>query len=75
MAGDAVSLRNEWHWRNECQSGAPICRALQEGLITRVGGAKPVQVDVRVLAAPASPDRLLGVKRWLGGAYTRYAEA
>ena len=30
---------------------AKVLRALQEGLVTRVGGAKPVQVDVRVLAA------------------------
>jgi two-component system, NtrC family, nitrogen regulation response regulator NtrX len=30
---------------------AKVLRALQEGLITRVGGAKPIQVDVRVLAA------------------------
>jgi two-component system, NtrC family, nitrogen regulation response regulator NtrX len=30
---------------------AKVLRALQEGIITRVGGAKPIQVDVRVLAA------------------------
>jgi two-component system, NtrC family, nitrogen regulation response regulator NtrX len=30
---------------------AKVLRALQEGLITRVGGARPIQVDVRVLAA------------------------
>ena len=30
---------------------AKVLRALQEGLVTRVGGAKPVKVDVRVLAA------------------------
>ena len=30
---------------------AKVLRALQEGVITRVGGNKPVQVDVRVLAA------------------------
>jgi two-component system, NtrC family, nitrogen regulation response regulator NtrX len=30
---------------------AKVLRALQEGLITRVGGAKPIRVDVRVLAA------------------------
>lgn len=30
---------------------AKVLRALQEGLITRVGGAKPIKVDVRVLAA------------------------
>jgi two-component system, NtrC family, nitrogen regulation response regulator NtrX len=30
---------------------AKALRALQEGVITRVGGAKPIQVDVRVLAA------------------------
>jgi two-component system nitrogen regulation response regulator NtrX len=30
---------------------AKVLRALQEGVITRVGGAKPIQVDVRVIAA------------------------
>jgi two-component system nitrogen regulation response regulator NtrX len=30
---------------------AKVLRALQEGFITRIGGAKPVQVDVRVIAA------------------------
>ena len=30
---------------------AKVLRALQEGIITRVGGAKPIQVDVRVIAA------------------------
>ena len=30
---------------------AKVLRALQEGIITRVGGAKPINVDVRVLAA------------------------
>ncbi|HEX8692169.1 MAG TPA: sigma-54 dependent transcriptional regulator [Longimicrobium sp.] len=30
---------------------AKVLRALQEGIITRVGGAKPIRVDVRVLAA------------------------
>ncbi|MGH7533107.1 MAG: sigma-54-dependent transcriptional regulator [Gemmatimonadales bacterium] len=30
---------------------AKVLRALQEGIITRVGGARPVTVDVRVLAA------------------------
>ncbi|CAN5330910.1 sigma-54 dependent transcriptional regulator [soil metagenome] len=30
---------------------AKVLRALQEGLITRVGGQRPVKVDVRVLAA------------------------
>jgi two-component system nitrogen regulation response regulator NtrX len=30
---------------------AKVLRALQEGLISRVGGAKPIKVDVRVLAA------------------------
>ena len=30
---------------------AKVLRALQEGIVTRVGGAKPIQVDVRVLAA------------------------
>jgi two-component system nitrogen regulation response regulator NtrX len=28
-----------------------VLRALQEGIITRVGGEKPIQVDVRVIAA------------------------
>ncbi|MEO8031194.1 MAG: sigma-54 dependent transcriptional regulator [Gemmatimonadota bacterium] len=30
---------------------AKVLRALQEGIITRVGGSKPIEVDVRVLAA------------------------
>jgi two-component system, NtrC family, nitrogen regulation response regulator NtrX len=30
---------------------AKLLRVLQEGMVTRIGGAKPVQVDVRVLAA------------------------
>jgi two-component system nitrogen regulation response regulator NtrX len=30
---------------------AKVLRALQEGVITRVGGAKPIRVDVRVLSA------------------------
>ena len=30
---------------------AKVLRALQEGVITRVGGSRPIQVDVRVLAA------------------------
>ena len=30
---------------------AKVLRALQEGIITRVGGAKPIKVDVRVMAA------------------------
>jgi two-component system nitrogen regulation response regulator NtrX len=30
---------------------AKVLRALQEGIITRVGGARPIKVDVRVLAA------------------------
>ncbi len=30
---------------------AKVLRVLQDGVVTRVGGAKPVQVDVRVLAA------------------------
>jgi len=30
---------------------AKLLRALQEGIVTRIGGAKPVRVDVRVLAA------------------------
>ena len=30
---------------------AKVLRALQEGIITRVGGSKPIQVDVRVIAA------------------------
>ncbi len=30
---------------------AKVLRALQEGVITRVGGSKPIEVDVRVLAA------------------------
>ncbi len=30
---------------------AKVLRALQEGVVTRVGGARPIKVDVRVLAA------------------------
>ena len=30
---------------------AKVLRVLQDGVVTRVGGAKPIQVDVRVLAA------------------------
>jgi len=30
---------------------AKVLRALQEGIVTRIGGSKPIQVDVRVLAA------------------------
>jgi two-component system nitrogen regulation response regulator NtrX len=30
---------------------AKVLRALQEGLITRIGGKKPIQVDVRIIAA------------------------
>ena len=33
------------------QAQAKVLRALQEGIVTRVGGAKPINVDVRVLAA------------------------
>jgi two-component system nitrogen regulation response regulator NtrX len=34
---------------------AKVLRALQEGVVTRIGGQKPVQVDVRVLAATNKP--------------------
>jgi two-component system nitrogen regulation response regulator NtrX len=30
---------------------AKLLRVLQEGVVTRIGGSKPIQVDVRVLAA------------------------
>jgi two-component system nitrogen regulation response regulator NtrX len=30
---------------------AKVLRALQEGVVTRIGGAKPIQVDVRIIAA------------------------
>jgi two-component system nitrogen regulation response regulator NtrX len=30
---------------------AKVLRVLQEGIVTRIGGSKPIQVDVRVLAA------------------------
>src|SRR6185295_10482255 len=30
---------------------AKVLRALQEGVVTRVGGTKPLKVDVRVIAA------------------------
>ena len=30
---------------------AKVLRVLQEGVVTRIGGAKPIKVDVRVLAA------------------------
>ncbi len=34
---------------------AKVLRALQEGVVTRIGGNKPVQVDVRILAATNKP--------------------
>jgi two-component system, NtrC family, nitrogen regulation response regulator NtrX len=34
---------------------AKVLRALQEGIITRVGGEKPIRVDVRVIAATNKP--------------------
>ncbi|MEO8634217.1 MAG: sigma-54 dependent transcriptional regulator [Gemmatimonadales bacterium] len=34
---------------------AKVLRALQEGVVTRIGGNKPVTVDVRVLAATNKP--------------------
>ena len=34
---------------------AKVLRALQEGVVTRIGGSKSVQVDVRVLAATNKP--------------------
>jgi len=30
---------------------AKVLRALQEGIVTRIGGSKPIEVDVRVIAA------------------------
>jgi two-component system nitrogen regulation response regulator NtrX len=30
---------------------AKVLRALQEGVVTRIGGARPIQVDVRIVAA------------------------
>src|SRR5213078_3888044 len=30
---------------------AKVLRALQEGVVTRIGGSKPIKVDVRVIAA------------------------
>ena len=30
---------------------AKVLRVLQDGVVTRIGGSKPIQVDVRVLAA------------------------
>ncbi len=30
---------------------AKVLRVLQDGVVTRIGGAKPIEVDVRVLAA------------------------
>lgn len=34
---------------------AKVLRALQEGVVTRVGGSQPIEVDVRVLAATNKP--------------------
>jgi two-component system, NtrC family, nitrogen regulation response regulator NtrX len=34
---------------------AKVLRALQEGIITRVGGERPIRVDVRVIAATNKP--------------------
>jgi two-component system, NtrC family, nitrogen regulation response regulator NtrX len=36
---------------------AKVLRALQEGIITRVGGEKPIRVDVRVIAATNKTSR------------------
>ena len=44
---------------------AKVLRALQEGVITRIGGAKPVEVDVRVIAATnKSLDEEIGAGRF-----------
>ena len=42
---------------------AKVLRALQEGVVTRIGAAKPLEIDVRVLAAT---NKLLGVEMAAG---------
>ena len=44
---------------------AKVLRALQEGIITRVGGEKPIRVDVRVIAATnKSPEEEIAAGRF-----------
>jgi two-component system nitrogen regulation response regulator NtrX len=51
---------------------AKVLRALQEGIITRIGGAKAVQVDVRVLAATNKRlDEEIGAGRFREDLYYR----
>lgn len=51
---------------------AKVLRALQEGIITRVGGEKPIRVDVRVIAATnKSLDREIEAGRFREDLYFR----
>ena len=43
---------------------AKVLRVLQDGVVTRIGGSKPIQVDVRVLAATHRVDR---IEAWADG--------
>jgi two-component system nitrogen regulation response regulator NtrX len=51
---------------------AKVLRALQEGIITRVGGEKPIRVDVRVIAATnKSLEEEIGTGRFREDLYHR----
>jgi two-component system, NtrC family, nitrogen regulation response regulator NtrX len=51
---------------------AKVLRALQEGIITRVGGEKPIRVDVRVIAATnKSVEEEIGAGRFREDLYHR----
>jgi two-component system nitrogen regulation response regulator NtrX len=51
---------------------AKVLRALQEGIITRVGGEKPIRVDVRVIAATnKSLEEEIGAGRFREDLYHR----
>jgi two-component system, NtrC family, nitrogen regulation response regulator NtrX len=51
---------------------AKVLRALQEGIVSRVGGEKPIRVDVRVIAATnKSPDDEIAAGRFREDLYHR----
>src|SRR5687768_555335 len=51
---------------------AKVLRALQEGIVTRVGGEKPIRVDVRVIAATnKNPEDEIGAGRFREDLYHR----
>jgi two-component system nitrogen regulation response regulator NtrX len=51
---------------------AKVLRALQEGIVTRVGGEKPIRVDVRVIAATNKhPDDEIAAGRFREDLYHR----